>query len=409
MATTHDHSALIRNIQLATGVTTVAATGLLAASAHMLFRFAIDTQWKHSIFHQALIAPDREGKMNQGEAKEAEQWFSETKQPVSITSRDGLKLHAICVHGYTGAPEEQAKWAHRYARMGFTVLAPSQRAQDLSEGRYVGMGWLERNDLLDWIRLIVDSDDQARILLFGGSMGATTVMMTTGTPELPRNVIAAIAESGYTSARMEFIDSARGMFHMPKLLASACVDAAGLICKRRAGYDFTEASCIPSSTANVCWFRTPIIWKAPPWIRNATGTPYTDSSVVHSRSDSRTPKNISGNGNASGERWRPSPPEVLKTCPMPVPSVPFSRIAYLHGDAILHNMESMLLIERGILAFLRHNLDIQVIVVPLLDHADKMSGNAAPLVFRIDQHIVHVCHHHQTHQTFAIPCAEYGG
>lgn len=72
MATTHDHSALIRNIQLATGVTTVAATGLLAASAHMLFRFAIDTQWKHSIFHQALIAPDREGKMNQGEAKEAE-------------------------------------------------------------------------------------------------------------------------------------------------------------------------------------------------------------------------------------------------------------------------------------------------------------------------------------------------
>ena len=72
-------------------------------------------------------------------------------------------------------------------------------------------------------------------------MGATTVMMTTGTPELPRNVIAAIAESGYTSARMEFIDSARGMFHMPKLLASACVDAAGLICKRRAGYDFTEA------------------------------------------------------------------------------------------------------------------------------------------------------------------------
>ena len=222
MATTHDHSALIRNIQLATGVTTVAATGLLAASAHMLFRFAIDTQWKHSIFHQALIAPDREGKMNQGEAKEAGQWFSETKQPVSITSRDGLKLH------------------------GFTVLTPSQRAQDLSEGRYVGMGWLERNDLLDWIRLIVDSDDQARILLFGGSMGATTVMMTTGTPELPRNVIAAIAESGYTSARMEFIDSARGMFHMPKLLASACVDAAGLICKRRAGYDFTEASCIPS-------------------------------------------------------------------------------------------------------------------------------------------------------------------
>ena len=262
MATMHDRSKLIRNIQLAAGITTVTATGLFTATADVLFRFAIDTQWKHSIFHQALIAPDRKEKMDQGEAREAGQWFSATQQPVSITSHDGLRLHgwlfdpdridptphlyAICVHGYTGAPDEQAKWAHRYARLGFTVLVPSQRAQDLSEGRYVGMGWLEHNDLLDWIRLIVESDSQARILLSGGSMGATTVMMTAGDPRLPRNVVAAIAESGYTSARMEFIDSARGMFHMPKLLAAACVDMAGLICKRRAGYDFTEASCIPS-------------------------------------------------------------------------------------------------------------------------------------------------------------------
>ena len=118
MATTHDHSALIRNIQLATGVTTVAATGLLAASAHMLFRFAIDTQWKHSIFHQALIAPDREGKMNQGEAKEAEQWFSETKQPVSITSRDGLKLH-----GWLFDPDCIDPTPHIYAmRMAYRFL-----------------------------------------------------------------------------------------------------------------------------------------------------------------------------------------------------------------------------------------------------------------------------------------------
>lgn len=75
------------------------------------------------------------------------------------------------MHGYTGVPEETAKWAHRYARMGFTVLVPSQRAQDLSEGRYVGMGWLERNDLLNWIDLIASSDADARILLYGGSMG----------------------------------------------------------------------------------------------------------------------------------------------------------------------------------------------------------------------------------------------
>ena len=150
------------------------------------------------------------------------------------------------MHGYTGVPEETAKWAHRYARMGFTVLVPSQRAQDLSEGRYVGMGWLERNDLLNWIDLIVSSDADARILLYGGSMGAATVMMTTGDPRLPRNVVSAIVDSGYTSARMVFIDNLRHSSHLLKPLATACVDATGLFCKHYAGYDFSEATCLQS-------------------------------------------------------------------------------------------------------------------------------------------------------------------
>ncbi len=33
------------------------------------------------------------------------------------------------------------------------------------------MGWLERNDLLNWIDLIVSSDADARILLYGGVDG----------------------------------------------------------------------------------------------------------------------------------------------------------------------------------------------------------------------------------------------
>ena len=272
MATTHDHSALIRNIQhrdwrhdrrsdgIARGVSDICCSAS-----------AIDTQWKHSIFHQALIAPDREGKMNQGEAKEAEQWFSETKQPVSITSRDGLKLHgwlfdpdcidptphiyAICVHGYTGAPEEQAKWAHRYARMGFTVLAPSQRAQG-SERRTIcrhGLAW-SAMICLNWIRPDrVDSDDRCpHSAVSADPMGAATVMMTTGdAANCHAMSSSAIAESGYTSARMEFIDSAaRHSFASCQSFSPRHVwTRRDLICKRRAGYDFTEASCIPSLQA----------------------------------------------------------------------------------------------------------------------------------------------------------------
>lgn len=244
------------------GTMVAAAAGVTAIAANVLFRFAIDTQWKHSMFHQAIIAPDRDEQMAIGEAGEACAWFDEAKQPVEITSRDGLNLHgwwfdpdssaprehcyAICVHGYTSKPLESAKWGRRFAQMGFTVFIPAQRGHELSEGRYVGMGWLEHYDLLDWISYINSIDDQARILLYGGSMGASAVMMATGDAELPGNVVSAIAESGFTSARYEFMDTARSMFHMPKFFAAACVDVASLVCKAHAGYSFSDASCVES-------------------------------------------------------------------------------------------------------------------------------------------------------------------
>jgi len=256
-----DNSGVVRNICIATGATTTLFAAGLALSADRLFRFALDTNNPKSIFHRASPQDaDKERLLNTGEAREAGAWFSEAKQPVSITSFDGLNLHgwlfdpdcvnplphlyAICCHGYTGEPAEMAKWAHRFAKLGFTVLVPAQRAHELSEGRYVGMGWLERNDLLAWIHLIVESDPDARILLHGNSMGATTVMMAAGDPRLPRNVVSAIEDSGYASVRMQFIDSARSMFHLPKLLAAMCVDAAGLVRKYRAGFDFSDASCV---------------------------------------------------------------------------------------------------------------------------------------------------------------------
>lgn len=256
-----DNSGVVRNICIATGATTTLFAAGLALSADRLFRFALDTNNPKSIFHRASPQDaDKERLLNTGEAREAGAWFSEAKQPVSITSFDGLNLHgwlfdpdcvnplphlyAICCHGYTGEPAEMAKWAHRFAKLGFTVLVPAQRAHELSEGRYVGMGWLERNDLLAWIHLIVESDPDARILLHGNSMGATTVMMAAGDPRLPRNVVSAIEDSGYASVRMQFIDSARSMFHLPKLLAAMCVDAAGLVCKYRAGFNFSDASCV---------------------------------------------------------------------------------------------------------------------------------------------------------------------
>lgn len=89
----HDNDTIVRDICIATGAVTAACIASLATTAKYLFHFCIDTQWKRSVFHQSLIAPERIEKLQQGEAQEAGEWFAQAKQPVTITSDDGLRLH----------------------------------------------------------------------------------------------------------------------------------------------------------------------------------------------------------------------------------------------------------------------------------------------------------------------------
>lgn len=256
-----------RNVLIGTGVA-AATAGLLCGAGEVMFRFTIDTQFPWSMMKLVragkVKGADLEGPhRDAGEEAEAARWFDESKQPVVTFSEDELRLHgwlldpdcvspqphlyAICMHGYTGTPAEMAKYAHRFARLGFTVLAPAMRGHELSEGRYTGMGWLERRDLMAWIRLIVDSDPDARILLDGLSMGAACVMMTVGEPDLPRNVVAAIEDCGYTSVWDQFLFNAKGLYRLPnKWLAMPVVKAMSAACRRTAGYGFEEASSVVS-------------------------------------------------------------------------------------------------------------------------------------------------------------------
>ncbi|MBW3091467.1 alpha/beta hydrolase [Bifidobacterium sp. 82T10] len=240
------------------------AVGSTIVAAHVLFRFALDTKKPWSIPNRqpesgSGYGDDQSPVRDADDIARSEAWFDEAKQPVTLRSRDGLLLHgwlldpdcasptphmyAVCCHGYTGEPREMAKWAHHYAKLGFTVLVPALRAHELSEGRYIGMGWLEHFDLLDWIDLIVKADARARLLLHGNSMGAATVMMTAGDARLPRNVVAAVCDCGYSSTVRQFTDTAMTMFRLPRPLASLMVGLASRVCRRHAGYRFEDASC----------------------------------------------------------------------------------------------------------------------------------------------------------------------
>ena len=178
---------------------------------------------------------------------------SAPRETVEIRSADGLRLAAdlfptetdshrwlIAVHGYTGRRRDMYSYAAFYAVRGYSVLTPDLRAHGESEGRYIGMGWPDRKDMLQWIGLILERDPSAEIVLHGVSMGGGTVMKTAG-EALPPNVIAIVDDCGYTSVWDVFSDELAYLFHLPEFPVLYTADG---IAKLRAGYGFHEASAL---------------------------------------------------------------------------------------------------------------------------------------------------------------------
>ncbi|OFI47711.1 hypothetical protein BG262_08400 [Floricoccus penangensis] len=145
-------------------------------------------------------------------------WDKNLTEQVTITSFDGLKLVGnvfklnpdsnkwlLGVHGYrsTGRRDMQVIMEH-LARSGeYNILIPDHRSHGESEGKLITFGHNEKKDILQWTNELLKKEPNAEIVLYGGSMGATTVMLTTEL-DLPTNVKGVIADCGYTSAYMEF-------------------------------------------------------------------------------------------------------------------------------------------------------------------------------------------------------------
>ena len=142
-----------------------------------------------------------------------------------IVSSDGIPLKAevhpadghrwaILIHGYMGNRMMMRNPAAVYSSWGYSTLLPDNRAHGESGGKWVGMGWLDKDDIRLWIDWIAERDPDARIVLHGISMGGATVMMASGL-ELPENVRAAVEDCGYTSVWDIFRDELKAVFHLP--------------------------------------------------------------------------------------------------------------------------------------------------------------------------------------------------
>lgn len=153
---------------------------------------------------------------------------------------DEESRYAIVVHGYRSTAKSVSYLARRYYEAGYNVLVPYLRAHQGSDYEFCTMGWFERLDIIDWINYIDSKAENAKIVLHGVSMGAATVMMTTG-ESLPSCVVCAIEDCGYTAVYDAYTS------RMPKHMRIAAAPAINIFrsaIKKRVGFDVKEASAL---------------------------------------------------------------------------------------------------------------------------------------------------------------------
>lgn len=172
-----------------------------------------------------------------------------------ITSFDGLTLQGyflrakeptnkvvIMAHGYLGRASDMGLYGrHYYENLGYHFFTADARGHGESEGDYIGFGWHDRLDYVQWIdQIISELGEDIEIVLHGLSMGAGTVLMTSG-EDLPEQVKAIVADSPYTSVHDLFAYQMKRMFQLP---AFPVLHTTGYVTKLKANYTLKEASAI---------------------------------------------------------------------------------------------------------------------------------------------------------------------
>ncbi|MBO0424680.1 alpha/beta hydrolase [Enterococcus casseliflavus] len=242
--------------KIAIGVAVLAIAGL-GYAGNYFYDYAVVPSEKD------FLEGDTPGTDENQTGSEAQNWFTDAanREMWQLTAEDDLKLSAIYLpaeeknqgktaiiaHGYMGNAETMADYAKMYHDLGYNVLVPDARGHGQSEGDYIGFGWHERKDYLQWIdEILAKNGSEETITLYGISMGAATVMMTSG-EDLPKNVTSIIEDCGYTNVNEELGYQLDQLFGLPPF---PLMNVTSLVTKIRAGYFFGEADAVKQLQKN---------------------------------------------------------------------------------------------------------------------------------------------------------------
>ena len=144
--------------------------------------------------------------------KEHYDYFNNLKyDTLEVKSFDNLLLKAnyynnnsdktvIFFHGYRATPLNNYQIIGKYLyEKGYNLLMVYQRCHGLSEGKYTTFGINEKYDVISWVNKINDLYNPNKIVLYGLSMGAGTIMLSTKLG-LPNNVSALVLDCGFDNS-----------------------------------------------------------------------------------------------------------------------------------------------------------------------------------------------------------------
>jgi hypothetical protein len=197
--------------------------------------------------------------VNKNYAKDKElkdEWLIEmdvAAREVQITSHDGLNLSGhqfeqpsptnqwvILVHGYQSDEHETFSIGRHFYKNGYNVLTIALRAHGGSDGKYIGMGYLDKEDLIAWTEYLVSKQPESEIIYHGTSMGGATVLMASGMT-LPKNVKAVVSDCAYTGVWEIFASEMKQRFALPTFPVLYMAQIMGRI---RAGYNIKDGNVL---------------------------------------------------------------------------------------------------------------------------------------------------------------------
>ena len=117
---------------------------------------------------------------------------------LNVKNENYSESYVILCHMYGATPYSMGEYAKHFYDLGFNLIIPELTTANGNKEKSVFLSTADTDNVLFWINYIAESNEKAKIILFGVSTGAAAVFEASG-EKLPENVKCIITDSCYST------------------------------------------------------------------------------------------------------------------------------------------------------------------------------------------------------------------